>query len=144
MFIFGIQFGIHIEVFYMLIQSFWVCVVRHAQSAKNKKFICFQCLQKNIEDEHDFLSAEKHESFLHLIVSLWVCVARHVPSTQSKSAISLQYPKESMKDENDFLTADKHQNFLQNDTIILGVYADMLKSLKITNWLFLCNTLRKK
>ena len=52
-------FGIHIEVFYMLIQSFWVCVVRHAQSAKNKfvyvsnisrkilKMNMIFCLQKN-------------------------------------------------------------------------------------------------
>ena len=33
-FIFGMQ--INIEVLYMLILSFWVCVTRHVQSTQNK------------------------------------------------------------------------------------------------------------
>ena len=35
-FVFGMQ--INIEVFYKLILSLWVCIVRHAQSTQNKKF----------------------------------------------------------------------------------------------------------
>ena len=34
--IYGMQ--INIEIFYKLIQSFWVCATRHAQNTQNKKF----------------------------------------------------------------------------------------------------------
>ena len=57
-FIFGMQ--MNIEVFYKLIQSFWVCVTRRSQSTQNKKFAY---LQKRMADEVDFLPGDKHESF---------------------------------------------------------------------------------
>ena len=57
-----------------------------------------------MRDEIDFLSADKHESFLQGDGVIWVCIARHAQSTQSKKfAKSLQYLKENMKDEVDFL-----------------------------------------
>ena len=61
-------FGMHIniKVFYKLILLFWVCVARHAQSTQNKTFVYPQYLQKNVEDEVDFLPADKHESFLQV------------------------------------------------------------------------------
>ena len=81
---------INIEVLHKLIQSFWVCATRHAQSIQNKfaylcnisrkaremKLIC--CLQIN------------RKVFYKLIVSLWACLARHAQSTQNnKFTISL-------------------------------------------------------
>ena len=63
----------------------------------------FAIFEKNVEDEYDFLPAEKHESFYRLIVSLWVCVARHAQGTQNnKFAI---------------LPAEKHESFLQVDSV---------------------------
>ena len=59
-FIFGMQ--ISIEVFYKLILSFWVCVIRHDQNNQISLHI-FQYLQKNVKDEVDFLPADKRESF---------------------------------------------------------------------------------
>ena len=57
---FGMQ--ISIEVFYKLILSFWVCVIRHDQNNQISLHI-FQYLQKNVKDEVDFLPADKRESF---------------------------------------------------------------------------------
>ena len=64
-FIFGIQ--INIKVFYKLILLFWVCVARHVQSIQNNKFAIFlQYLKDSVNDEVDFLHADKHESFLQI------------------------------------------------------------------------------
>ena len=52
---FGMQ--ISIEVFYKLILSFWVCVIRHDQNNQISLHI-FQYLQKNVKDEVDFLPAD--------------------------------------------------------------------------------------
>ena len=122
-FIFGMQ--VNVEVFYKFILLFWVCVVRHTQSAKIRSldisvispkkhggcwFFFFFCLQI------------KTIVFYNLIVSLRVCVAWHAQSTENiKFALSLQYFKEKIKDGGDFLPADKHQRFLQINTIILVV-----------------------
>ena len=73
-----------------------------------------------MENEFDFLPADKHKVFYKLIVSLWLWLARHAQSTQSnKFTRSLQYLKESLKDEVDFFLADLHLRFLQSETIIL-------------------------
>ena len=75
-----------------------------------------------MDDEVDFLPADKHGSFLQVIVPLWVCIARHTQSTKNNMfAISLQYLKESLKDEVGFLSANKCQRLLQIKTIISGV-----------------------
>ena len=43
-----------------------MCVARHAQITQNNKFaISLQYLKKEMNDEVDFLDANKHESFLH-------------------------------------------------------------------------------
>ena len=60
--------------------SFWVYIVRRAQSAQNK-FACLgNIFRKALGDEVDFLPADKHKVFLKLIASFWVCVARHAQS----------------------------------------------------------------
>ena len=115
---------INIKVFYMLILSFLVSMTRHAQSTQNKKFfISLQYLQKNMEDEVDFLPSDKKKNFYWLIISLWLSIGRHSQSTQNnKFAISFLYLKENLKDEVDFLPAVKHQRLLQIDTFILVVW----------------------
>ena len=66
-----------------------------------------------MEDEVDFLSADKHES------SLQVCIAWHAQSTQNSTFTkSLKYLRENEKDEVDFLSSDKRQRFLQSEIII--------------------------
>ena len=57
-------FGMRIKkVFYKLM--LWVCVVRYAQSNRNKKFsYLLQYLQKNVGDEVDSLPADKRQMFL--------------------------------------------------------------------------------
>ena len=58
-FIFSMQ--INREVFYKLILSFWVCVVRYAQNTQNNKFaISLQYLKKEVKDEVYFWHADKH------------------------------------------------------------------------------------
>ena len=60
--VFGMQ--INIEVFFKLILSFWMCVAKHAQSTQNKKFaVSLQHLKENVNDEVDFLPADKRQRF---------------------------------------------------------------------------------
>ena len=54
---------IKIEVFYKLM--LWLCVVRYAQSTRNKKFAYLsQYLQKNVGDEVDSFPADRRQMFL--------------------------------------------------------------------------------
>ena len=47
------------KVFYKMIVSLWVCIVRHTQSTQNNKFTIFlQYLQENLKDENDFLPVD--------------------------------------------------------------------------------------
>ena len=118
----GLQ--VNIEVFYKLIQSFRVCVTRHAQGTQNKFTYLCNISRKAWVMKLILLPADKHriKVLYKLIVSLWVCIAKHAKSTQYiKFTISLQYLKENWKNEVDFSPADKRQRFLQSDTIILGV-----------------------
>ena len=96
-----IYFGIHIniDVFYKFILSFWMYIVSHAQSTKNKTF-AYLCNisrkrwgMKLIFWRWFFLILQIDTKFFcKLIISLWVCIARHFQSTQNnKCAISLQY-----------------------------------------------------
>ena len=101
---------IKIEVFYKLILSFWVCVARHAQSTRNKKFayLCY-ISRKTWGMKLIFCLQINTKVFYKLIVSLWVCVARHPQFTQNnKCAIPLLYLKKNVKDEVDFFSANKH------------------------------------
>ena len=58
---------INAKSFYKLIASLWLCIARHAQSTQNNKFtISLQYLKENVNDEFDFLPADKHERFLQI------------------------------------------------------------------------------
>ena len=66
---------VNTKVFYKLIVSLWVCIVRHVQSTQNNKFtISLQYLKEIIKDEVDFLSADKRQRFFKVILSLYACV----------------------------------------------------------------------
>ena len=91
-FIFGMQ--VNIEPFYKLIQSFSVCVTRHAHSTQNNfEYLC------NISD---VLPADNHKNVLQVdSINLGV-LARHAQSIQNKFTISPQYLKENVNDEAEF------------------------------------------
>ena len=101
-FIFGRS--INIQLFYKLILSFWVCVIRHAQSTQFKKF-GYLCNISRVAwgMKLIFCLEISMKVFYKLIVSLWVYKVRHAQSTQNnKFEISLQYLQKSMGDEVDF------------------------------------------
>ena len=78
---------INAKVFYKLIVSRWVCVDRHAQSTQNNKCaISLQYLMENVEEEVDFLPADKHQRFLQ-IDTIILGVYRHT---------YLNYPKQQV------------------------------------------------
>ena len=115
-FIFCMQ--INIEVFYKLIISILVGVIRHNQSTQNN----FTCLC-NIS-MHAYFQAWRMrlifclqinaKVYYKMIVSLWVFVARHVQSTENnKFKISLQYLKENVKDELDFFLLINFEGFFK-------------------------------
>ena len=90
---------------------------------KKEFCISLQYLQKNVGNEVNFLSADKHESFL-LVASITLSFhSQACPKYPKfiKFTMSLQYFKENMTDKVDFLPAYKHEKFLQIDTISLGV-----------------------
>ena len=66
---------INTKIFYELIVSLWLCVVRHAQSTQNNIFaISLQYLKENVKDEVDFLPADEHQRFLPIgTIILGVC-----------------------------------------------------------------------
>ena len=103
---FILRMQINTEVFYNLILSFWVWVVRHAQSTQNKKFTYLCNSLKNVGNEVNFLATNKHQNFLQIhsiTLDVW---SRPFPN--NKFAIYLQYLNENAKDDIDFLPVDKH------------------------------------
>ena len=92
-----------------------MCVARHAQITQNNKFaISLQYLKKEVNDEVDFLHADKHESLLQIDSMILMEIVKYSQSSQnSKFGMSLQYLKKEVKDEVGFLHADKHQSFLK-------------------------------
>ena len=73
--IYGMQ--INIEIFYKLIQSFWVCATRHAQNTQNKKFGYLCNISRKAcgwwggegrggGGEDDFLPVNENESFVQV------------------------------------------------------------------------------
>ena len=78
-----------------------------------------QYLKKNVEDQADFLSADKHQGPLQIDTIILVVVAGHPQITQNnKFYMSLQYLEKEVSDEVDFLHTDNHESFLQNKTVI--------------------------
>ena len=119
-FIFDIE--INMEVFYMLMLSFWVCVTRHAQSTQNNQFaISLQYLKKDVSDELDFLHADKHKGLLQIDTMTLMEICRHYQKSQNNEfSMSLQYFKKEVRDEVDFL--HKLQSFLQFDFNTLAMF----------------------
>ena len=80
------------------------CVARHVQITQNNKFaISLQYLKKEVNDEVDFLHADKHESLLQIDTMILMGMVRHSQSFQnSKFAMSLQYLKTPVRDKIDF------------------------------------------
>ena len=119
-FIFEIE--INMEVFYMLMLSFWVCVTRHAQSTQNNQFaISLQYLKKDVSDELDFLHADKHKGLPQIDTMTLMEICRHYQKSQNNEfSMSLQYFKKEVRDEVDFL--HKLQSFLQFDFNTLAMF----------------------
>ena len=119
-FIFDIE--INMEVFYMLMLSFWVCVTRHAQSTQNNQFaISLQYLKKDVSDELDFLHADKHKGLLQIDTMTLMEICRHYQKSQNNEfSMSLQHFKKEVRDEVDFL--HKLQSFLQFDFNTLAMF----------------------
>ena len=119
-FIFEIE--INMEVFYMLMLSFWVCVTRHAQSTQNNQFaISLQYLKKDVSDELDFLHADKHKGLLQIDTMTLMEICRHYQKSQNNEfSMHLQYFKKEFRDEVDFL--HKLQSFLQFDFNTLAMF----------------------
>ena len=61
-FIFCIQ--INVEIFCKAVLSFWLSGNRHAQSSQSKFAYLLQYLHRSIRNEVDFLTTDKHKSFL--------------------------------------------------------------------------------
>ena len=98
-------------------------MVRHAQIAENNKFaISLEYLKKELNDEVDFLHADKHESLLQIDNMILMGIVKHSQSSQnSRFVMSLQNLKKEVKDEVDFLHVDKHQSLLKVYFNILGI-----------------------
>ena len=86
-----------------------VCVVRHAQIIQNNEFaISLEYLKKEVNDEADYLHADKHESLLQIDAMILTRMVKHSQSCQnSKFGTSLQYLKKEIRNGVHFLLADK-------------------------------------
>ena len=100
---------------------------------KNNKFaISLQYHKKLINEEVDFLHADKHESKLQIDAMTLMRMVMHSRSSQkSKFVMSLQYLKKKVRDEVDFLRAVTNQHFLQVtfDTLDIKVSYKVVLSL---------------
>ena len=98
-------------------------MTRHAQIVQSNKFAIFlQYCKKQINEEVDFLLADKHESILQINILVLVGIVKDSQvSQESKFVMSLQYLKNEVREEVDFLHRDKHQSFLQADLNILSI-----------------------
>ena len=143
-FIFGVQ--INVEVFYKFIMSFWLCVTSHAQSTKNKKFaLSLHYLLKRMGYEVDFLSADKHESFLQadgitLVLRSQACPK--YPRQQFYNIFAISQGKRRMK--LIFCLQINVRGLFKWYYQFRCVWSGMHKLPKMTSLLFLCNILRKK
>ena len=90
-----------------------MCVTRHAQITRNKKFaISLLYLKKEVNSKADFLHACRHESLQQIDTMILIGMVKHFQSLQnSRFAMSLHYLKKEVRDEVHFLYADKHQSF---------------------------------
>ena len=127
-----------------MILSFWVCISRHTQSTKNKKF-AYLCniSRKAWGMKLIFCLQINTKVFYKVIESLWMCIARHAQSTKTnKFALSLQYLKENMKNEVHFSCMQINiKSFIK---LILSFEMCVAGHAQITQNNFFCNILRTK
>ena len=90
-----------------------MCGQAYLDTRKKKFSISLQYLEKEVNEEVDFLHAGKHENLLQLGTMILMEMVKHFQSSQnSKFTMSVQYLKTKVRDEIDFLHADKHQSGL--------------------------------
>ena len=132
-----------VKVFFKMIFSFQVCVIRYAQIILNDKFaISLQCLKKEVSDEVDFLRVDKHQSFLQVDFStldisisykvmllLLMGMIKHSQSTQgNKFVIYLQYLKNEVTNRFQFWYTYKHRSFCKLTLSFLMEVASYVQS----------------
>ena len=86
-----------IKVFYKVILSFLMGIIKHSQNTQSNKFaLSLQYLKKEVRYGVNFLHVDKHQSFYKL-TWFWMELARHLQSTQNrKLLIFLQYNKKKV------------------------------------------------
>ena len=72
-----------------------------------------------MEDEVDFLSVDKQESFLQVDSIAFRCAQPCMSKIPKPTG--LQYLKENVKDKVDFLPKNKDERFFQIHTIVVGL-----------------------
>ena len=86
-------------------------MVRHAQITQNNKFaIYFEYLKKELNEEVDFLHADRHESLRQIDSMILMEMVKHSQSSQSSLKMVLI-----------FLHVDKHQSFVKVYFNTLGI-----------------------
>ena len=87
-----------IKVFYKVVLSLLMGMIKHSQSTQSNKFaISLQYLKKEVRNGVHFLHADKHQNFYKLALSFLMEVARHVQSTQNRKLVKfLQYIKKKV------------------------------------------------
>ena len=117
--IFGMQ--IDIEIFYELIQSFYVCVIRHARSTQSK-FTYFSNISRKAWEINLIFCLQINRNFLQPDSITLDVLSQACPKYSKQQVYNIfAISQGNVKDEVDFLPANKGQRFLQNDTVILGV-----------------------
>ena len=86
-------------------------MVRHAQITQNNKFaIYFEYLKKELNEEVDFLHADRHESLRQIDSMILMEMVKHSQSSQNSFKMVLI-----------FLHVDKHQSFVKVYFNTLGI-----------------------
>ena len=87
-----------IKIYYKVILSLLMGMIKHFQSTQSSKFVIFlQYLKKEVGNGVHFLHADKHESFDKLALLFLMEATRHVQSTQNRKLVKfLQYIKKKV------------------------------------------------
>ena len=107
-------------------------MARHVQITWNNKFaISLQYHKKEVNDEVDFLHAEKHEGFLKINTMILIGMIKHSQSSQNRKSVYLYNILKKKKSEMKFFACRYtsnfpiswiqyfgHESFLQGITII--------------------------
>ena len=88
------------------------------ETRNNKFAISLQHLKENVNDEIDFLAADKHQRFLKIGTIILGVFDQACPNTENKFSISLQYLKKDVSQVCYFLLTNKYEILRQIDTVI--------------------------